>query len=85
MEQDDTRICMSKKLIGNLLNFIDKNRKKVALQRPDSNDYLVKEINGLNKQGNSLITELMSTQDFRDKINFKLKTRLFLKKVNDNK
>ena len=42
LEPDETRICISKKLVGLLLDTFWSNRKSLALQKPDTNDALVK-------------------------------------------
>jgi hypothetical protein len=42
LEQDDTRVTMSKKLIGQLYQYFSHNASEVALQSPARNDCLVR-------------------------------------------
>lgn len=53
LEQDDTRVSMSKKLIGNLFHYIANNDSEVALQSPSRNDVLIRVL----KLKNELIQE----------------------------
>lgn len=74
MEQDGTRVTMSKRLIGSVLSAILNCQSRVALQRPPSNDALIKALKG----AEPATFTAMKGLDEREKINLKLKTRLLL-------
>lgn len=75
MEQDDTRVCVSKKLVGNILDGVLSHQRQIALQKPEGNDALIKV---LNQAEDGTFKKLKATPGFDEKINYKLKTRLFV-------
>ena len=83
LEQDDTRVCVSKKLIGIVFTALCTHRQELAIRKPDTNDPLYKVIGRM--RGNLSEAEgwqgLRSLPSFDDKINLKLKTRLFVQSV----
>lgn len=79
-------ICISKKLIGELVKFISENKNLVALQRPPDNDNIIKLLNPDERpELKEIIKFGTSEQNYRNKLNLKLKTRLFLPKGQANK
>jgi hypothetical protein len=78
MEQDDTRVCMSKKLTGVVLDTIIQNSKLIALQKPETNDALIKVLNDI-EDG---CFKKMRSSSYEDMWNLKLKTRLFVPNFN---
>ena len=86
LEQDDTRICISKKLIGKIFKALVENQKQLAIQVPAKNDPLYKVIANMEATegpGNTGLKKLADLDSFEDKINLKLKTRLFVQNVQD--
>jgi len=86
LEQDDTRICISKKLIGILFKALVENPTLLAIQVPSKNDPLFKIINKIEQAGTPNAPGLKKLADlpsFEDKINLKLKTRLFVQNVQE--
>ena len=90
LEQDDTRICISKKLIGILFKALGENPKDLAIQVPYKNDPLFKVIAKMDgvdltqrKPVAPALKVLSEMPSFEDKINLKLKTRLFVQNVQE--
>ena len=79
MEQDGTRVTMSKRLIGSVLSAVLNSQSRVALQRPPSNDALIKALKDVQPASFTAMKGL----DENDKINLKLKTRLLLPNLAD--
>ena len=83
LEQDDTRICVSKKLIGVIFHALCSHRSELAIRKPESNDPVYKVI-GRMKGGLDQAdgwSGLKGLPSFDDKVNLKLKTRLFVQSV----
>mmetsp|Transcript_28275 Transcript_28275/g.42808 ORF Transcript_28275/g.42808 Transcript_28275/m.42808 type:complete len:136 (+) Transcript_28275:2286-2693(+) len=75
LEQDDTQLCISKKLLGTLIVTIFDNKKSLSIQNPMKNDPLIKVMETLDAPG---LGKLRDVSGYEEKLTFKLKTRLFV-------
>lgn len=73
-------MCVSKKLVGGLVKFISDNKHLVALQRPPDNDNIIKALNPETQPEVKEIVSFDRESNYRNKINLKLKSRLFVPK-----
>lgn len=74
LEQEDTQLFISKKLVGQILSLLkDKgNRAKLTLLSNSANDPLMKLVEEIDE---SCIQTMTAIPDYNDKAVFKLKTR----------
>lgn len=75
LEQEDTQQFLSKKFIGELFSRIRAQPAAFALQMPEDNDPLIQITNEIDKGALDVLRDLDS---YSDKIDLKLKTRLFI-------
>lgn len=84
LEQDDTRVCLSKKLLGTVLVALateaqdtreTQTRESLSIQVPAKNDPVFKVASQLDLAG---LQKLAGLPTHDEKVNMKLKTRLFI-------
>ena len=81
LEQDNTQVCLSKKIIGLYFTKVIQNPKSLATQNPARNDPLIKILMTIDA---STLGQ-MATLPLEDKICLKVKTRLFVLSLDDLK
>ena len=74
LEQDNFRVCISKKLVVGIMKIIKNNENSISLQFPASNDPVIKLLSNIDLDSLSSIEAL---PDNNDQFILKLKTRLF--------
>ena len=75
LEPENTNICISKKLVGQIINLIVNNKDHVSTMSPSKNDPLIKLSE---KVSDKTYKTLAGLPDHNDQMNIKLKTRIFL-------